>query len=27
MQHVSRKVGFKLEHLPEGHDFRAQHVL
>jgi acetyltransferase len=27
MQHVSRKVGFKLDHGSEGHDFIAQYVL
>jgi acetyltransferase len=27
MQHISRKVGFKLEHTPDGHDFMAEYAL
>jgi len=27
MQHISRKVGFKLEHQSDGHDFIAEYVL
>jgi acetyltransferase len=27
MQHISRKVGFKLEHHPDGHDFMAEYAL
>ena len=27
MQHVSRKVGFKLKHGPESHDFLAEYIL
>jgi hypothetical protein len=27
MQQVSKKVGFKLHHAPESHDFRAEYIL
>jgi RimJ/RimL family protein N-acetyltransferase len=27
MQHICRKVGFKLEHSIAGHDFVAEYVL